>query len=135
MRSAASRFASRASAILTVLISLGALAQVPATNSPSTTPAGSGQGAANQQVPSDPNAAQQPPAQEPISPEPGGGDQGSMFVFKRQVEEVVLHATVVDEQRRLVSDLDRSKFAVLDGGVPQAITSFRREDVPVAMGI
>ena len=135
MRSAASRFASRVSAILTVLISLGALAQVPATNSPSTTPASNGQGAANQQVPSDPNAAQQPPAQGPISPEPSGGDQGSMFVFKRQVEEVVLHATVVDEQRRLVSDLDRSKFAVLDGGVPQAITSFRREDVPVAMGI
>src|SRR5260370_26405788 len=58
-----------------------------------------------------------------------------MFVFKRQVEEVVLHATVVDEQRRLVSGLDRSSFSVLDGGVPQAITSFRREDVPVAMGI
>jgi VWFA-related protein len=140
MRSAASRFASRASAILRVVlllsfVSLGALAQVPATNSPSKPPAGNGQGTPNQQVPSDPNAAQQAPAQEPISPEPGGGDQGSMFVFKRQVEEVVLHATVVDEQRRLVSDLDRSKFAVVDGGVPQAITSFRREDVPVAMGI
>jgi Ca-activated chloride channel family protein len=140
MRSAASRFPSRASAILTVVLllsflSLGALAQVPATNSPSTPPGGNGQGTPNQQVPSDPNATQQTPAQEPISPEPGGGDQGSMFVFKRQVEEVVLHATVVDEQRRLVSDLDRSKFAVVDGGVPQAITSFRREDVPVAMGI
>jgi len=58
-----------------------------------------------------------------------------MFVFKRQVEEVVLHATVVDEQRRLVSGLDRSSFSVLDGGVPQVITSFRREDVPVAIGI
>jgi VWFA-related protein len=58
-----------------------------------------------------------------------------MFVFKKQVEEVVLHATVVDEQRHLVSGLDQSTFTVLDAGVPQVITSFRREDVPVAMGI
>jgi Ca-activated chloride channel family protein len=138
MRSAASSFASKLSTGLTVcvmilLVSLGALAQEPAAGTP-TAPAGSDQNTAPQQQPTDPNAAPEP-AQAPISPEPGGGDQGSMFVFKRQVEEVVLHATVVDEQRRLVSDLDRSKFAVVDGGVPQAITSFRREDVPVAMGI
>ncbi len=58
-----------------------------------------------------------------------------MFVFKKQVEEVVLHATVMDEQRRLVPYLDRSAFTVYEDGVPQTITSFRREDVPVAMGI
>jgi Ca-activated chloride channel homolog len=136
MRSAASSFASKLSTGLTVcsilLSSLGAWGQAPAT-SPSAPPASTDQNAAPQQQPSDPNTAQEP-AQAPISPEPGVGDQG-MFVFKRQVEEVVLHATVVDDQRRLVSDLDRSKFAVVDGGVPQAITSFRREDVPVAMGI
>jgi VWFA-related protein len=58
-----------------------------------------------------------------------------MFVFKKQVEEVVLHATVLDDQRHLVPNLDRSAFSVLEEGVPQTITSFRREDVPVAMGI
>ncbi len=58
-----------------------------------------------------------------------------MFVFKKQVEEVVLHATVVDEQQHLVPGLDRSAFTVYEDGLPQTITSFRREDVPVAMGI
>ena len=46
-----------------------------------------------------------------------------------------MHATVLDEQRRLVPYLDRNAFAVYEGGVQQTITSFRREDVPVAMGI
>jgi VWFA-related protein len=58
-----------------------------------------------------------------------------MFVFKKQVEEVVLHATVYDEQRNMVPGLDKSAFAVYDDGTLQPITSFRREDVPVAMGI
>ncbi len=58
-----------------------------------------------------------------------------MFVFKKQVEEVVLHATVYDEQRHLVPGLDKSDFSVFENGSPQPITSFRREDVPVAVGI
>src|SRR5260370_14333542 len=136
MLSAASRrFASIVATMVTVILLVAAaLAQAPATGRPATPPAGNSQTPAGQQT-----APGEPPqtsaaGQEPISPEPSN-DQGSMFVFKRQVEEVVLHATVVDEQRRLVSGLDRSSFSVLDGGVPQAITSFRREDVPVAMGI
>ncbi|MFZ0284356.1 MAG: VWA domain-containing protein [Terriglobales bacterium] len=58
-----------------------------------------------------------------------------MFVFRKRVDEVILHATVVDTQRHLVPDLDRSTFSVFENGVPQTITSFHREDVPVAMGI
>jgi len=75
------------------------------------------------------------------NPPPAGGaqtpaDQDSgVFVFKKRVEEVILHATVVDDQRHLVSNLDQSTFSVFEGGVPQTITSFHREDVPVAMGI
>jgi Ca-activated chloride channel family protein len=61
-------------------------------------------------------------------------DQGR-FVFKRQVQEVVLHATVVDETGRLVTSLDRSAFLVFQNGQPETISSFRREDVPVALGI
>jgi Ca-activated chloride channel family protein len=67
--------------------------------------------------------------------EPTANDQGGMFVFKKDVEEIILHATVLDEQRRLVPGLDRGAFSVLENGVPQPITSFRRQDVPVAMGI
>jgi hypothetical protein len=55
--------------------------------------------------------------------------------LKKRVEEVILHATVVDEQRHLVPDLDRSAFSVFESGVHQTITSFHRDDVPVAMGI
>jgi Ca-activated chloride channel homolog len=58
-----------------------------------------------------------------------------MFVFKKQVEEVVLHATVYDQQRNLVTGLNRSSFSVFENGVPQQITAFRPEDVPVALGI
>jgi len=63
------------------------------------------------------------------------GDQSEVFVFKTQVREVILHATVVDEQRRLVTNLDRPAFTAFENGVPQATTSFHREDAPVAMGI
>ncbi len=62
-------------------------------------------------------------------------DQSAVFVFKTQVREVILHATVVDEQRRLVTNLNRPAFTAFENGVPQATTSFHREDVPVAMGI
>ena len=62
-------------------------------------------------------------------------DQGSMFVFKKDVQEVMLHATVTDGQRNPVPNLDKSVFTILENGSAQPITSFRRQDVPVAMGI
>ena len=51
------------------------------------------------------------------------------------MQEVVLHATVVDESGQLVTSLDQNDFSVFVNGVREPITSFRREDVPVAMGI
>jgi Ca-activated chloride channel homolog len=87
-------------------------------------------------LPQQPNAAQDPnAAQAPGTPQEPANDQSSMFVFKREVEEVVLHATVYDEQRHIAPSLDQNAFTVLENGVPQTITSFRREDVPVAIGI
>jgi len=62
-------------------------------------------------------------------------EQGDVYVFKKEVEEVTLHATVVDEQNRLVTNLTRNDFAVFEDGKPQKVLSFRREDVPVALGI
>ncbi len=98
-----------------------------------TPPAGNNpqQPAAEQSAPQNAN----PPIEEQPTAQPSNGDQGDMFVFKKQVEEVVLHATVVDAEQRLVPYLDKSAFSVTENGVPQTITSFRREDVPVAMGI
>jgi len=68
-----------------------------------------------------------------ISPVPS--EEQGRFVFRKQVQEVVLHATVVDETGKLVSSLDQSAFLVYQNGQPETITSFRREDVPVAIGI
>lgn len=69
-----------------------------------------------------------------ISQAPASEDQGR-FVFKKQVQEVVLHATVVDESGHLLPGLERSAFTVYQNGQPETITSFRHEDVPVAIGI
>jgi Ca-activated chloride channel homolog len=58
------------------------------------------------------------------------------YLFKQQVEEVVLYATVVDPKaNRLVTGLDRNSFIVFEDGQPQKITSFRKEDIPVSVGI
>jgi VWFA-related protein len=62
------------------------------------------------------------------------GDNGT-FTFKKKVEEVVLHATVVDQKQHLVTGLRQNDFTVFEDGRPMPITSFRQEDIPVAIGI
>ncbi len=85
-----------------------------------------------------PAAAKSPsPAQPPASSAaqaPDSSDNGA-FVFRKQVEEVLLHATVVDDKQHIVTSLDKGDFNVYENGSPQTITSFRHEDIPVAMGI
>jgi len=73
-----------------------------------------------------------PSAQQDQAPAEKNGD---VFVFRKEVDEVTLHATVVDDKNRLVTDLARPDFTVYEDGQQQKITSFRREDIPVAMGI
>ena len=60
---------------------------------------------------------------------------GDVFVFRKEVDEVTLHATVVDEKNHLVVGLEKADFTVYEDGQPQKITSFRHEDIPVAVGI
>jgi Ca-activated chloride channel homolog len=86
------------------------------------------------------SAPQSQPGQPAQPPESGAqqapetNDSG-VFVFKKEVDEVVLHATVVDDKQRMITNLDRGAFTVYENGQPQAITSFRHEDIPVAMAI
>lgn len=83
---------------------------------------------------SQPAAPANPPAGQPgLSGKPDT-DNGT-FVFKKQVEEVVLHATVIDNKQHIVTNLDKQNFTVYEDGHPQVITSFRHEDIPVAMCI
>lgn len=61
-------------------------------------------------------------------------EQG-VFVFKKDVDEVMLHASVIDDKQRIVTNLDRAAFTVFEDGKPQNIISFHHVDIPVAMGI
>jgi Ca-activated chloride channel homolog len=128
----------RGAALAGVCLSLSLMAvQVKGQNSPSSSnPDQSGATGAAQSVPAENPAAvpQSDGAQGQPTAQPDV-DQSAVFVFKAQVREVILHATVVDEQRRLVTNLERASFTAYENGVQQAITSFHRDDVPVAMGI
>lgn len=84
------------------------------------------------QSPAPQTPATPPPAQEGQAPAEKSGD---VFVFRKEVDEVTLHATVVDDKNHLITDLTRGDFTVFEDGQQQKITSFRREDIPVAMGI
>jgi Ca-activated chloride channel homolog len=55
--------------------------------------------------------------------------------FRADTRLVVLHATVTDARGALVTDLDRRAFAVYENGHRQSIALFRRDDVPVSMGL
>jgi VWFA-related protein len=60
---------------------------------------------------------------------------GGGFIIRKQVGEVLLYATVLDEHKKLVPGLDSSAFTVYEDGVKQTITSFHHEDIPVSLGI
>jgi Mg-chelatase subunit ChlD len=78
--------------------------------------------------------AQTPAATAPTAEPPSATDNG-VFVFRKDVQEVTLQATVVDDKNRLITNHGRSAFSVFENDQPQQISSFRREDYPVAMGI
>jgi Ca-activated chloride channel family protein len=56
-------------------------------------------------------------------------------VFRADTRLVVLHATVVDKNGKFIGNLPQSAFKVFENGKEQQIKIFKREDVPVSMGI
>lgn len=56
-------------------------------------------------------------------------------VFHADTRLVLLHASVVGRDGRLVTNIPQSAFKVFENGVEQPLKLFRREDVPVSMGI
>ena len=48
---------------------------------------------------------------------------------------VVLHATVVDKNGHLVTTLPQSAFQVYENGARQQLKLFKREDIPVSLGL
>lgn len=73
------------------------------------------------------------PAQQP--PKPPAQQEGDVPVFRSDSRLVVLHATVVDKKGNLVTNLPRDAFKVYENGVQQPLKAFKREDVPVSLGL
>jgi Ca-activated chloride channel homolog len=61
--------------------------------------------------------------------------QGGPALFRADTRLIVCHTTVVDRNGHLVTTLSQDAFTVLENGVPQEIKVFRREDIPVSMGL
>ncbi len=72
--------------------------------------------------------AQQPQA-------PAGGQKSDDYRIRRDVNLVVLHATVLDERGRFVPDLKQENFRVFEDKVEQKLSLFKREDIPVSVGL
>jgi len=92
------------------------------------------------QSPSTQSQRTQPQSPTPASPpvpsnQQPSSDENGTFVIRKDVDEVLLHATVVDDRQHIVTNLERSDFSVFEDGKPQTIISFRHEDIPVSMGI
>src|ERR1039458_7459641 len=77
-------------------------------------------------------AAAAPPASSNRQQAP---DENGTFVIRKDMDEVLLPAAVVNRKRHIVTDLDRNAFTVFEDGKAQNIISFRHEDIPVAMGV
>ena len=56
-------------------------------------------------------------------------------IFRSDTRVVVCNTTVVDKNGRLITDLPQGAFTVYENEVQQPIRTFKREDVPVSMGL
>jgi len=56
-------------------------------------------------------------------------------IFRTDTRLVVLPVTVVDKSGRLITTLPQSAFQVYENGALQQVKLFKREDVPVSMGL
>ncbi len=61
--------------------------------------------------------------------------QGEVAVITADTRLVVVHASVLDKNGKLITSLAEPAFKVQENGIDQTITLFRREDLPVSMGI
>jgi VWFA-related protein len=55
--------------------------------------------------------------------------------FRSDTRLVVLHASVTDRKGKLLTNLNQGDFKIFENGQPQQIKIFKREDVPVSLGI
>src|ERR1700719_4027102 len=85
-----------------------------------------GVGIALAQIPTVPAAPPPPPAQ---------ATSGQDSKIRVDVNLVVLHTTVIDDRGRFADGLKQESFRVLEDKAEQKLSVFKREDVPVSMGL
>ena len=107
-----------------------------------------------QQAPAPPLPAEQQPAlnvdRDPVplpssggAPAPGAATEQTNQVIRknggytltRDVDEVILSATVIDDHDHLITGLNKDDFHVFEDGKPQTITSIQEQDIPVSIGL
>src|ERR1700751_433561 len=79
-----------------------------------------------QNAPAPPPSPDAPKAQQP-------GQSGGRI--KLDVNLVVLHTTVLDDRGKFVEGLTQDSFRVYEDKVEQKLSIFKREDIPVSMGL
>src|SRR5216683_2981822 len=75
------------------------------------------------------------PNKQPLPPgqDSNAGKQGSSI--KVDVNLVVLHTTVLDDRGKFADGLKQENFRVFEDKIEQKLAIFKREDVPVSMGL
>jgi Ca-activated chloride channel homolog len=84
-----------------------------------------------------PPSRSSPPSSAPSTPgtQNGAAPLDEVPVFTADTRLVVVHASVVDGKGKLVTNLQQPAFKVLENGIEQPLKVFRREDIPVSLGI
>jgi Ca-activated chloride channel family protein len=83
------------------------------------------------------SAFAQIPVQTPPPPPPAQSGSGSQIGGRiaLNVNLVVLHTSVVDDRGKFVEGLTQDDFRVYEDKVEQKLSIFKREDIPVSMGL
>jgi len=61
--------------------------------------------------------------------------ENGRYTLREHAYEVSLNVSVFDSSGRSIQTLDKDAFRVYEDGVPQTITSFRHQDLPVSLGL
>ena len=112
-------------------------AQTPANSStaaprqtPTPTPTPTPEAAAPKLQKATPIQADDPNAQGPTEEEIDENE-----IVRIESNEIKLHVRVIDRYNRPVNDVRQDELRVFENGVPQAITSFTKEEVPISYGL
>src|SRR5271166_1559749 len=84
------------------------------------------------QVPVAPTAPPPPPGQQTA---PAGNSANKQGRIQLNVSLVVLHTTVLDDRGKFVEGLTQENFRVYEDKVEQKLSLYKREDIPVSMGL